>query len=165
MAVLYGAQVYQENKNESDIRYDILGLGSEVFHAGDIVTIESGTMEVVDATTELIVGVVVKSQTMPSTNNTVYPGYIPAEGTVFLMGTNSDLTDNETNFGQIYGITGATGAQQVNVSGSVTSTTSRQVVIVKVDPRGIGGSGAGSGLREVLVKFFQTPFQNYGAPT
>jgi hypothetical protein len=32
-----------------------------------------------------------------------------------------------------------------------------QVMVLKVDPRGIGGSGANSGLREVLVKFVRTP--------
>jgi hypothetical protein len=166
MAVLYGAQVYQENRNESDIRYDLLATDSEEFNVGDPVTCVSGQIEVVDAATDEVLGVAVKKQTAGATNTTLYPGYIPAtQDTVFLMGTNSDLTDNETDFGKFYGLTGATGAIQVNVSGGETTTTSRQVVIVKVDPRVIGGSGAASGLREVLVKFFRTPFQNTGANT
>ena len=108
----------------------------------------------IDAATESVAGVVAKAQTMGSTNDTVYPAFIPAQlDDVYLMGTNSDLTDNETNYGTFYGITGSTGAQLVNVSGGVTTTTSRQVMIVKVDPFGIGGTGSGSGLRQCLVKF------------
>jgi hypothetical protein len=73
------------------------------------------------------------------------------------MGTNSDLTDNATNYGTFYSVTGSTGAQLVDTNGGVKTTTSRQVMIVKVDPRGVGGSGSGSGLREVLVKFVRIP--------
>ena len=103
---------------------------------------------------------------MSSTNQTVakvYPGFIPAgDDTLFFMGTNADLTGNATNGGTFYGLSGATGAVVVDVTSGVTTTTSRQVEIIKVDPRNIGGTGAGSGLRECLVKFVKTPSINIG---
>ena len=162
MAVLYGAKLWQESRcNGTDLRYDTIGKNSEVFADGDPVTIASGVLKVVAAATDPIVGVVEKKQTMTSDNQTVakvYPGFTPSfDGTIFLMGTNSDLTGNATNDATYYGLTGSTGAVQVNVSSGVTTTSSAQVEIVKVDPRNIGGSGSGSGLREVLVKFIRTP--------
>jgi hypothetical protein len=79
------------------------------------------------------------------------------------MGCNSDLTDNHTDAGTYYNITGGTGAQQIDVSGGVTTTTSRAVEIVKVDPYDEGGSGSGSGLRKALVRILKTPYSNITA--
>lgn len=153
---IFGATVYQESQNGSNTRYDVLGKDSEVFAVGDVVTIASGVVKVVAAATDPILGVSTKVATMPATNDTVYQPYIPADGgTVFLMGANATLTDNETSAGVFYGITGATGAQQINVSGSATTTTSRQVVIVKVDPNNVGGT---EGPQEALVRFVSTAF-------
>ncbi len=158
MATLYGARLFQSPTSEFNVRYDVIGETSDAVAPGDILSMESGVLEVTDAATEAITGVAIATVTAAQNDGTKYVGYIPAdENYVFLMGTNADLTDNKTNFGTFYGITGATGAQQVNVSGSVTTTTSRQVMIVKVDPRKIGGTGAGSGLRECLVKFVRIP--------
>ncbi len=158
-----GARVRQNGNLETNIRYDSIGKNSEVFAVNDVLTIASGLVKVVAAATDPILGVATKTQTMASDNQTVAkisPGYIPAEDTVFFMYTNADLTDNATNGGTYYGLTGATGAVVVDVVSGVTSTTSRQVEIVKVDPENIGGTGSGSGLRQVLVKFFRTPTRN-----
>jgi len=160
---LYGASVYQERNNESNIRYDFLGKDSEVFAVGDVVTVASGVAKVAGAT-DVVAGVAVKAATMGNPNDTVYPGYKPAEDTTFLMGTNADLTDNETDGGTFYKLTGTTGAMLVDVTSGVQTTTSRIVEIVKVDPRGLGGSGAGSGLRECLVRFVKTLYNNVGGP-
>jgi len=158
-------KVFKESRNESDYNYDVFGKNSEVFTSGDPVTLASGLLKVVAAATDAIVGVVAKTQTMTSDNQTVakvVPAYTPVdEGTTFLMLTNADLTGNATNAGTFYGLTGATGAVLVDVTSGVTTTTSRQVEIVEVDPRQLGGTGAGSGLREVLVKFFRTPTRNF----
>src|SRR3990167_4745820 len=162
MSVLYGASVFGENNNGSNIRYDVLGKNSEQFNVGDPVYVTAGDLAVYSGTSA-IVGVAVKDQTLTSTNVTVAkvsPGYVPAENTVFLMGTNSDLTSNATDFGKAFKLTGATGAVLVDVASGVVTGNSRQVIILKVDPRQIGGTGSGSGLREVLVKFFKTPIQN-----
>lgn len=156
-AVLYGAQVWQTYGNPINYRNDYLGADSEAFNVGDVVSVNgdtAGVLAVVDAATEAIAGVSVKAATMAATNDSTYHPYIAADlDTVWLMGTNSDLTDNETDGGTFYGLTGLPGAIQVNVSAGVTTTTSRQVMIVKVDPYGIGGTGSGSGKRQVLVKF------------
>lgn len=163
---LFGAQVYQELGNPSNARYDIIGNNSEVFTANDIVS-TSGNDLIVAGATDVIFGVTLKTATMTSDNETVAkvcPSVVPAENTVFLMGTNSDLTGNATDDGNYYKLTGTTGAQQVDVASGVTTTTSRIVEIVKVDPRNIGGTGAGSGLREVLVRFVKTPVLNVGGP-
>ena len=158
MSVLYGARLYQTPGNEVNFRYDLIGKTSDVVAAGDILSMEAGVLEVTDAATEAIAGVAAGAVTAAQNAGAKYVPFIPAdENNVFLMGTNSDLTGNATNYGTFYGITGGTGAQQVDVSSSVTTGTSRQVMILKVDPRKIGGTGSGSGLREVLVKFVRVP--------
>lgn len=157
-STIFGATVLQEGQNGSNSRYDVLGKNSEVIASGDILTISSGVAKVVAAATDPILGVATKKATMPATNTTVSPAYIPADGgTVFLMGCNAALTDNKTDGGKFFGLTGATGAQQVNVSGGVTTTTSRQVVIVKVDPNNVGGT---EGPQEVAVRFVSTAFSS-----
>lgn len=167
MSVIYGASVYNENRNGSDFQYDAIGKNSEVFTTGDVVTISSGVLKVAGAT-DVVSGVVAKTATMTSDNQTVAkvaPGYVPADpGTIFLMGTNGDMTGNATDPGTYYKLTGTTGAQQVDQASGVTTTTSRIVEIVQVDPRNIGGTGSGSGLREVLVRFVKTPQLNVGGP-
>lgn len=159
-----GAYVAQNGQMETDIRYDIIGKNSEAIVAGDVLTVASGLLKVVAAATDPILGVAAKTATMASNNQTVapiiYPGYIPAEDTVFFMYTNADLTGNATNDGTYYGLTGASGAVVVDVTTGVTTTTSRQVQIVKVDPYNVGGTGSGSGLRQCYVKFFRTPNRN-----
>ena len=160
---IYGASVYQEKGNPSNYRYDVLGDNSEVFTSGDVVTLEAaGTMAVGGAATTVL-GVVPKTQTMASDNETVakvHPAYTPADDTIFLMGTNSDLSAAPGSEGLYYGLTGTTGIQQVDVTSGVTSGASRIVEIVKVDPLNLGGTGAGSGLRTCLVRFVKTPYTN-----
>lgn len=160
MATIFGASVYQENGNPSIQRYDTLGKDSEVIAVGDVLAINTGVLKVA-ANTDVIVGVATKKATMAATNDATYPPYIPvSEQTIFLMGTNSDLTDNETDGGTYYRLSGATGAVTVDVTGGVMTTTGRQVEIVKVDPLSIGGTGSGNGLRNVLVRFVKTPYTN-----
>jgi hypothetical protein len=164
MATLYGARLWQSDGGEPELRYDALGKTSEVFTAGDIVGLTSGELLVKTTT---MVGVVVKTETMSATNTTVakvYPAFIPIyDDQLWLMGTNSDLTDNHTDAGTYYLINGTTGAQQVGVSAGVQTTTARGVEIVKVDPYNEGGSGAGSGLRKCLVRILKTPYTNITA--
>ena len=160
---IYGATVAQENRNESDLRYDTIGKNSEVIAAGDPLTIASGVIKVA-GTTDSITGVAVGAATMTSNNATVAkvtPAYVPADQTIFLMGTNSDLTGNGTDGATYYKLTAATtGTVQVDVTSGVQTTTSRVVEIVKVDPFNLGGTGAGSGLRTCLVRFVKTPYTN-----
>lgn len=165
--VIYGAFVNQERNNESNIFYDAFGKNSEAFTRGDLVGVASGLMRVITATaageTVPVTGIAIKTATMTSTNQTVAkvsPGYIPADETIFLMGTNSDLTGNATNGGTYYGVTGTTGVQQVDVATGVTTGASRVVEVVQVDPFNEGGTGSGSGLRKVLVRIVKTPYTN-----
>jgi len=161
---LYGARLWQSDGGEPELRYDAVGKNSEVFAANDIVGVSSGQLLVA---TSAVVGVVVKTQTMASTNTTVakvYPGFIPVyDDQLWLMSTDSDLTGNSTDAGTYYMVTGSTGAQLVKVSAGVATTTNRTVEIVKVDPYNEGGSGAGSGLRKVLVRILKTPYTNITA--
>jgi hypothetical protein len=171
--LIYGAKLNQSGGHQPTLRYDTLGKNSEVFACNDIVSIsdDAGALSVETdwVATTTCVGVIAKAQTMESDNETatdhkVYPAYIPIyDDQIWLMGTNSDLTDNHTNAGTYYNITGGTGAQQVDVSGGVSSTTLRCVEIVKVDPFNEGGSGAKSGLRTVLVRILKTPYSNITA--
>lgn len=164
MAVsIFGAQLWQEGRNESDLRYDTIGKNSEVIAANDPLQIASGLLSVSGATTT-VVGVAAGAATMASTNQTVAkitPAYLPiSDSTIFLMGTNADLTGNATDGGTYYKLTGTTGAVLVDVTSGVQTTTSRVVEIVKVDPMNLGGTGAGSGVRTCLVRFVKTPYTN-----
>lgn len=161
---IYGAQLWQEGRNESDLRYDTIGKNSEVIAANDPLTITSGVL-LVAGTTDSVTGVAAGAATMTSNNATVAkvtPAYLPiADATIFLMGTNADLTGNATNGGTYYKLTAATtGTVQVDVTSGVQTTTARVVEIVKVDPMNLGGTGAGSGLRTCLVRFVKTPYTN-----
>lgn len=157
--VLYGAQPWNPNDDELDLNYDSIGKNSEAFTNFDPVTYASGQL-VVAGTTNAIAGIVAQTVTMTSTNAgttgaNFQPGYFPvSEDTVFLMGTNADLTGNATDVGTFYKLTAnTTGTLQVDVSSGAQTTTSRNVMIKAVDPQKIGGTGSGSGVRQVLVVF------------
>ncbi len=141
------------------INYDAIGKNSEAFTVGDPVSFASGQLAVSGATST-VAGIVVQTVTVASNNvggaNQVV-GYIPVdETTVFRMTSNSDLTGNSTDPGTYYKLVGTTGAVQLDGTAAV-STTSRVVMIKKVDPDNIGGTGAGSGLRQVEVIFVRRP--------
>lgn len=161
MAALTGAVVYKAGSNGAYYESDAFGKNSEVFASGDLVGLSAGLLLV---STNAVVGVVAKTATMTSTNATVakvQPLFIPVtDDTLFLMGTNSDLTGNGTDAGTYYSVAGATGAQKVDVTKGVVTGALRTVEIVEVDPRSIGGTGAGSGVREVVVRILKTPYAN-----
>lgn len=167
MAVINGASPLEMDGNPLNYHSDAIGNNSEVFASGDIVSISgaasSKTLGVAAAVSS-IVGVVAKTATMTSTNKTVakvQPLYVPASPeTLFLMGSNADFTSTLADAGTYYKLTGATGAQQVDQSSGVQTTTSRIVEIVEVDPFNDGGTGSGSGLRKVVVRFVKTPWYN-----
>lgn len=159
MAILYGAQPWEQNNAEQDINYDSYGKNSEVFAQYDPVSYSSGVL-IVSGTTLAVAGVAAQTVTMSSTNAGttgahVQLGYLPVtEDNYWLMGTNADLTGNGTDPGTYYKLTAnTTGTVQVDVTNGVQTTTSRVVMIKEVDPRNIGGTGSGSGLREVSVVF------------
>ncbi len=160
MAIIYGVTEIQTPANPSNLRYDTLGKDSEVIAVGDPLSIQSGVLSVATAV-QNIVGIAAKKATMGATNDTVYPPYIPISlDAVYLMGSNGDFTDNETDGGTYYKITGTTGVVQVDQASGVQTTTNRIVEIVKVDPFNEGGSGSGSGLRKVYVKIVKNPAFN-----
>lgn len=161
MAAITGAKLWQSGGNGVNTRYDTIGKNSEVFAAGDIVGLSSGDLLV---NTTAIVGVAMKTVTMASDNVTVAkvkPGFIAVnDETIWLMGTNSDLTSNAVDGGTYYPVTGGTGAQVLNVAGGVATAHRRTVMVLKVDPYEEGGTGAGSGLRKCLVRILSTPYTN-----
>ena len=164
MAVIYGASVEKSPTNGVNIQYDIVGANSAAFTVGDPITISSG-QAIVAGNSDTVVGIAVKTQTMTSTNATVAkvtPGYIPVDNdTIFLMGTNTDLTNTATDFGAYCSLTANTTATvQVNSSNIVRTGSDRVVSIEQVDPFNEGGSCSGSGLRTVLVRFVKTPYTN-----
>jgi hypothetical protein len=162
-SVLYGASLFRSDDNSQHAEYDIIGKNSVVFTAGDPVYNSSGVLDVAGTTTGVL-GIAMKTQTMASNNQTVAkvtPGYIPIRSQdLYLMGTTSDMTGNATDGGTYYKLTAATTATvQVDSSGATTGA-SRVVEIVEVDPFNIGGTGASSGLRQVVVRFIKTPYTN-----
>lgn len=164
MAVIHGASVAERPNNESNIQYDIIGTNSTAFTLGDPITVASNKA-LVAGNSDTIVGIIVKTQTMPSDNvgnANIAPGYFQVDDqTVYLMGTNTDLTNTATNFGNYCNLTAnTTGTVQVDASNVARTTVDRVVIIEEVDPFNEGGTGSGSGLRTVLVRFVKTPWTN-----
>lgn len=156
MATIYGAQIVTSPNNPTNTDGGrVIGKNSEVFTANDLVTIDPSDGLKVAGATDSIYGVVLKTQTMTSDNETVAkakPLCFPIDQQYeFLMGTNADLSPL-TSVGAYYKLTGTTGVQQVDVTSGAQTGTSRIVICTAVDPNGIGGTGAGSGLRQGLFK-------------
>lgn len=153
---IYGASIQKSPTNEVNFASQVIGKNSEVFTLGDILTVDASNGLKVAGATDPVVGVAQKTVTMASNNETVAkvtPSYIPVDQSYeFLMGTNSDLSAL-TSVGAYYKLTGTTGAQQVDVTSGVQTTTNRVVVCTAVDPKKLGGTGSGSGLRQGLFKF------------
>lgn len=153
---IYGATIAKSPVLENNFDGGkVIGNNSEVFTSGDPVTISSGFLQVA-GTTDVIYGIVQKTQTMASDNETVAKVkpvvLVPDLGYEFLMGTNADLA--ATNVGTYYKLTAATtGAVQVDVSAGAMTGTARVVECTAVDPFSEGGSGSGSGLRQGLFRF------------
>lgn len=160
---IYGAQVIKSGVNGVNYQSDAIGKNSEAIASGDLLTLASGLVAVAGATS-VIIGVAAKTLTYAADNQTVAklaPLYIPVNSDlIFLMGTNADLTGNATDAGTYYKLAGTTGAMLVDVTSGATATTDRIVEIVEVDPNHKGGTGAGSGLRECLVRIIKTPYNN-----
>jgi hypothetical protein len=156
MRTIYGAELFKSPNNPVNFAYSIIGKNSEVFTQGDIATVDASDGLKVAGASDSVIGVVQKTQTMTSTNETVAkvtPPYIPVDQDYeFLMGTNSDMSPL-TSVGAYFKITGTTGAQQVDTNAGAMTGSARIVLCTKVDPSAEGGTGAGSGLRQGLFKF------------
>ena len=156
---LYGAQLGKSPTKENNYSYDVVGKNSTVFTENDLVTADQTNGMLVAAASTAILGVVAKTQTMSSTNQTVaqvHPAYTPIDQQYeFLMGCNADLDPVASPTTQ-YNITGTTGIQQVDVAGGATTGNAAVVICTKVDPNAIGGTGAGSGLRQGYFKIIRT---------
>lgn len=154
---LYGAKVRTSPTNEVNYASNAIGKNSEVIALDDILTIDASHGLKVAGATDSVIGVSASTVTMASDNETVAkvkPSYTPIDQDMeFLMGTNADLSAL-TSIGAYYKlVAGGTGAQQVDVNAGVTTGNARVVVCTGVDPQGLGGTGAGSGLRQGLFKF------------
>ena len=167
--LVYGLSLAEATTMDDNFEYDVLGTNSAAFTLGDPITVASN-LALVAGNSDAVIGFAVKTQTMTSTNvgtANVQPGYHPIqENELYLMGTNTDLTSTAANFGQYCNLTAnTTGTVQVNASNLARTGADRVVQIVTVDPFNEGGTGAGSGLRTVLVRVVKTPYSNVGITT
>jgi hypothetical protein len=142
MATYYGAQLASSPVNGANFDGgQVYGKNSEVFTANDLCTIDASHGLKVAGATDAIYGMVQKTQTMTSTNETVAlvkpVCLVPDLDYEFLMGCNANLTAL-TSVGAFYKLTGTTGAQQVDVTSGVQTTTARVVECTAVDPFGTG---------------------------
>jgi len=162
MSTLYGGKLRTSPVNGANFDGGkVIGKNSEVFTANDPVTIDAANGLKVAGTTDKVYGFVQKTQTMASDNQTVAkvkPSVlVPDLSYEFLMGCNADL-DPLVSVGAYYKLgTATTGLVQVDVASGVQTGSSRIVECTQVDPDNLGGSGAGSGLRQGkfrLVKVF-----------
>ena len=153
---IYGAELFKSPTNPVNFASAVIGKNSEVFTSGDVATIDASDGLKVAGATDSVIGVVQKTATMTSSNETVAkvtPAYIPVDQDYeFLMGTNADMSPL-TSVGAYYKLTGTTGAMQVDVTSGAMTGTARIVMCTKVDPNAEGGTGSGSGLRQGLFKF------------
>lgn len=148
-----------------------IGSNSTTYTKGDIVAHQGGQLVIKGATSSPgIVGVVLKTATMSSTNVTVakvYPLYydVSLKESVWLCGTNEDLTaTSSVGYGMTVHSDGTTAIQQIDSSGTETiAVTDVEVVCVAVDPQSEGGTGSGSGLRQGLFKFVKVHGKSYYA--
>jgi len=152
-----GAYLSRTFSGQQEVVQYAVGKNSEAFTVGDPVYFISGQLAVA-GTTQALAGVAVQTVTMASNNvggANVKVGYIPAEeGTVFRMTGNGDFTNTATDQGTFYKLSAnTTNTVQVDQANGVQTTTSRNVMIVSVDPDGVGGTGAGNGARQVEVIF------------
>ena len=163
-SIIYGMQPYGFQNLEQNMESYAVGKNSEVFAVFDPVTYTNGTIAVA-GTTNSIMGVAMKAQTMSSTNNgaaNVTPLTVPVdETTVFLMGGGNSATTGFNliaDVGTYWKLTGTTGSVQVDIGAGVQTTTNRNVMIVKVDPLNEGTTGSTSaGDHKVLVKVVRRP--------
>lgn len=147
---IYGAFIAKSPTKEVNYAYNAIGKNSEVFHAGDVVTMDTTNGLYVSTDETPVLGVIVATATMASNNQTVgkvCPAYIPIDQDYeFLMGTNSAL-NALTDIGKHYELTGTTGAILVDVTeGEVVPGSGGAVTIMAVNPFGGGTSTC-------LVKF------------
>lgn len=154
---IYGAQFGTSPTKETNTDGGrVIAKNSTQFTANDIVGIDNTNGLEVATATQSVYGVVLTSQTVGASNQTVQmvkPLVFPVDQDYeWLMGTNSDL-NAVTSVGQYYQIIGTTGIQQVDVSGGAVTGANRVVICTEVDPAGLGGTGVGSGLRQGLFKF------------
>lgn len=157
MATYYGAQLLNSPTVETLFDSNAIGKNSEVIAVNDILTMDASDGLKVAGATDSVIGVAQRTITMSSSNETVAkvkPSYLPiSQDYEFLMGTNADLSAL-TSIGAYYKlVAGGTGAQQVDVTAGVQTTTNRVVMCTGVDPYQVGGTGAGSGLRQGIFKF------------
>ncbi len=150
--------------NESNLEFDIVGKNSAAFTVGDPITVVSG-LALVAGNSDTVIGFCAKTVTMAANNVgtvNVQPPYHPIQtNDLYLMGTNTDLTSTQVNYGNYCALTGnTTGIVQVDGSNVAQTTINRVVSIIVVDPFNEGGTGSGSGLRTVLVRVVKTPFTN-----
>lgn len=152
---MFGAKLFNSPTKETNYTYNVIGKNSEIFTEGDIVTTGTSGMHVATST-DAILGVIAKTQTMSATNQSVEkvtPAFEPVDQDYeYLMGTNADL-DKVASPYAYFKLTGGTGAQVVDVTTGPVAIADAQVVVTKVDPTNIGGTGVGSGLRKCTVKF------------
>lgn len=154
--IIYGATLITSPTHEENFASRAIGKNSEAFTIGDTVGFSAADGLQVDLTK--VIGIAQKTVTMASDNETVAkvtPSYVPIDQDYeFLMGTNADLSPL-TSVGAYYGLTGTTGIIQVDVSSGVQTGGDRVVLCTGVDPNGVGGTGAGSGLRQGIFKFVE----------
>lgn len=131
---MFGAAFPRTSEPVKPLEHQI-GLNSEVFTKGDVVTMTSGFLDLIDAGTERVVGVVDTTMTMASDNQTVAKRQVPYTpfdyNEEFEMDFNADAA--LANQGQYFTLTGASGAQQVALSSADAAVG--QVLLVKLDPR------------------------------
>ncbi len=167
---IYGFELYTTPTNGVNEEY-YPGKSSEVFTAGDIVSVSTTGMFVVTSTSIPAIGVVQKTVTMGSGNfggaTQVSVGVIPIDQSyVFLAGTNGDL--GVSSIGNFYYLNipaTPTGKIQVDVAAGVVNDqnlTGQELVVVclKNDPNAEGGATglSGTGARQGLFRFAKTLF-------
>lgn len=154
---VYGFELYRPQQQAHNYFYPGFGKNSEVFAKGDPVAAGANGLYV-GSTTDTIIGIAVRDQTMSSTNETVAkvrPALIPTNPEYeFLASADADM-NSLTQVGLTYQLEGTTGAIMVDATtGSRAGVTNAAVVIcVDIDPDREGGAGDTGGARLGVFRF------------
>jgi len=157
---MYGAKWVGNMQGGTAPMQNFLIKADEVITKGDWLTVDDGTgkVDVAASATEPLLGVANETVTGNSGGTNYVEVILALPGTQFLMDNDNDSeTFAQDDVGEWHGITGTTGAQQINtdVDAAAPSSTANQLVCIGYNPQGYGyDSDTSIGLYTPVLTYF-----------
>jgi len=141
---MYGAKyVGNLQSGTAPVAKRFLIKATEVIAKGDWLTIEdaTGKVDVVAAATEPLVGIANETVTGNAGGTNKVEVVLALPGTMFIMDNDNDAeTFAQDDVGEWHGVTGSTGAQQINTDsdGAAPTSSKCQLLCLEYNPQGHG---------------------------